>query len=175
MTLCLQIPSFNNVKYFTCFIDGITWYFYVYHLKYKSKASLNFQEYKTLVEKQIGKLIKILCKDNKVNILHLNSRPLVKLMIYISSIYHTLHPKQKKVVERENTLLLKWFKIWYMFHYLQLFGLRPLLHVTCRNRFIFQQIQKHPMNCGHNVNPKLIISMNSWVYMLHPHSHQKIK
>jgi hypothetical protein len=133
----------------------------------------NFQEYKTLVEKQTRKLIKILGKCNKVNILHLNSRPRVKLMVYISSIYHTLHIKQKKVLERENTLLLKWFKIWYMFHYLQLFGLRTLSHVTYRNRFIFQQIQKYPMNCGHNINPKLFISMNSWLYMLRPHSCQK--
>jgi hypothetical protein len=174
VTLWLQILSFNNVKYFTCFIDDITWYSYVYHLKYKSKASLNFQEYKNLVEKQIGKLIKILRKDNKVNIFHLNSRPLVKLMVYISSIYHTLHPKQKKVAEKENTLCWndsKYDTCSITYNFLD-WGHFRMLHIEKEDILINW---KNPMNCGHDINAKLIISMNSWVYTLNPHSRQKKK
>jgi len=57
----MQIASLGGAKYFTFFIDDFSWY---YHLKYKLEVFMKFEEYKTLVEKQTEKMIKILRMDN---------------------------------------------------------------------------------------------------------------
>ncbi|XP_073019466.1 uncharacterized protein [Primulina eburnea] len=59
----MQTPSINNYRYFLLFVDDYTRMMWVYILKEKSEAFPKFIEFKTLVENQNGKKIKILRTD----------------------------------------------------------------------------------------------------------------
>jgi len=59
----LEALSQLGVMYFITFIDDYSRKTWVYFLKYKSEASIMFQELKALVEKELGKNIKILRID----------------------------------------------------------------------------------------------------------------
>lgn len=61
----MQIASLGGVKYFTLFIDDFS---RCYHLKYKLEVFMKFEKYKTLVEKQTEKMIKIFHMDDGVGI-----------------------------------------------------------------------------------------------------------
>ena len=50
----------NGFSYFLTFIDDHSRYGHVYLLKYKSEVFENFKEYKSEVENQLGKSIKVL-------------------------------------------------------------------------------------------------------------------
>ena len=56
--------SVGGGKYFVTFIDDATRYTWVYILKFKSEVFSTFQNWKTLVENQYEKKIKILRSDN---------------------------------------------------------------------------------------------------------------
>ncbi|XP_070025472.1 uncharacterized protein [Nicotiana sylvestris] len=57
------VPTLINHKYFITFIDDFSRYCYIYLLKEKSEALAKFKIYKTEVEKQFGKSIKIVRSD----------------------------------------------------------------------------------------------------------------
>jgi len=54
----------------------------VYHLFKKSNAFAMFQAYKALVEKQNDKIIKVLCNNNRRNILPLHLNHFVLFKVY---------------------------------------------------------------------------------------------
>jgi hypothetical protein len=89
----MQTTSFGSAKDFTLFIDNFSWY---YHLKYKLEEFMKFEEYKTLVEKQRKKMIKILCVDNGGNMIPFNYRIIFKPMAFFINLpYHILCNKME--------------------------------------------------------------------------------
>jgi hypothetical protein len=59
----MQTRSLGGDFYFLLFIDDCTRYTWVYFLRIKSDFFDYFKEFRTMVEKQTGKSIKILCSD----------------------------------------------------------------------------------------------------------------
>ena len=59
----MQTRSLGGAFYILLFIDDCTRYTWVYFLKRKSDVFEYFKEFKTMVEKQIEKSIKILLSD----------------------------------------------------------------------------------------------------------------
>ena len=62
----VPIPSLGGYLYYVGFIDDFSRNTWSYFLKKKSKVFNKFKEFKTLVENQIGKKIKLLLIDNGV-------------------------------------------------------------------------------------------------------------
>ena len=60
----INAKSLGNGKYFLTFIDDSTRYVWVYILKRKDEVFEKFLEWKSCVEKQSGRKVKILCTDN---------------------------------------------------------------------------------------------------------------
>lgn len=58
------IPYLRKSWYYISFIDDFLRYSWIYLLKRKAKVFNKFQEFKALVENQIGKKIKVLRSDN---------------------------------------------------------------------------------------------------------------
>jgi transposase InsO family protein len=57
-------PSINKARYVLTFIDDYSRYTWVYFLKKMSEVFEHLKDFKTLVETQTGKKIKILRTDN---------------------------------------------------------------------------------------------------------------
>lgn len=57
-------PSFRKARYVLSFIDDYSRFTWVYFLIHKSKVFDRFQDFKTHVEKQSRKVVKILHTDN---------------------------------------------------------------------------------------------------------------
>ena len=61
----MSVHSFSAYSYCVSFIDDYSRKTWIYFLKAKSEVYERFQEFKTLVENQIGKKIKVLRIDNE--------------------------------------------------------------------------------------------------------------
>jgi len=59
-----QHPSFSRARYVLTFINDFSRYTWVYFLKQKSEVFDHFQDFKTFVEKQSRKAIKVLRTEN---------------------------------------------------------------------------------------------------------------
>ena len=59
------VHSFNGYSYCVTFIDDYSRKTWIYFLKAKSKVFERFREFKTLVENQTGKKIRVLRTDNE--------------------------------------------------------------------------------------------------------------
>jgi transposase InsO family protein len=60
----MSSPSLNGCLYYVIFIDDYSRKCWIYFLKAKSDTFDKFKEYKSFIEKKIGKHIKILGTDN---------------------------------------------------------------------------------------------------------------
>ena len=60
----IDAKSLSNGEYFVTFIDDATRYVWIYVLKGKYEVFEKFKEWKSCVENQLGKKIKILRTDN---------------------------------------------------------------------------------------------------------------
>ncbi|GLJ18487.1 hypothetical protein SUGI_0328130 [Cryptomeria japonica] len=58
------VPSFSKARYVLTFIDDYSCFTWVYFLIHKSEVFDRFQDFKTHVEKQSRKVVKILRTDN---------------------------------------------------------------------------------------------------------------
>lgn len=100
-------PSWSNHKYFVTFIDDKSRFTFVSLLQTKDQVFEKFKDYKTLVEKQLGKQIKILRSDNggeycnKAFDEFLTSHGILRQL----SVAHT--PEQNGVAERANRTLME--------------------------------------------------------------------
>ena len=56
----INIQAIDGFSYFITFIDDQSWYGHIFLMNYKSKAFEKFKEFRSKVEKQSGKSIKIL-------------------------------------------------------------------------------------------------------------------
>ena len=60
----IKQPSTRSYQYLITFIDNFSRYVWVYFLKHKDEALEKFKEFKTTVERELGKKIKCLRTDN---------------------------------------------------------------------------------------------------------------
>lgn len=60
----METTSLGGARYYLTFIDDFTRKIFIYFLETKDQVSETFEKFKTLVENQTGKNIKILCTDN---------------------------------------------------------------------------------------------------------------
>lgn len=60
----MSVDSLYRCRYFVTFIDDYSRRTWIYFLKAKDEIYGQFQEFKTLVENQTGKNIKVLRSDN---------------------------------------------------------------------------------------------------------------
>ena len=58
-----EVPSFGGNKYFITFVDEFRRMIWLYLLKFKSEAFITFVKFKALVERESGRLLKILRTD----------------------------------------------------------------------------------------------------------------
>jgi transposase InsO family protein len=103
----MQTRSLGGAFYFLLFIDDCTRYTWVYFLGRKSDVFEYFKEFRTMVEKKIGKSIKILHSDQGGEY---KSRDFIKYCKYHGivqnfTVPHT--PQQNGVVERKNRTLVE--------------------------------------------------------------------
>ena len=61
---CMSHPSLRGHEYYVLFIDDFSRKTWIYFMKTKDVVFANFQGFKALVEKHIGRKIKILRSDN---------------------------------------------------------------------------------------------------------------
>ena len=57
-------PSTTNHKYYVIFIDEFSQNFWIYFMQNKDQTFINFLEFKSLVEKDMGKQVKALRSEN---------------------------------------------------------------------------------------------------------------
>ena len=101
-----MVQSRGGNKYFLIFIDDGTKYFYVYLLKSKDEALENFILYKTKVENQLNKRIKVLQSDRGGEYV----APYGECCAQYRIIHQTIapySPPSNGVVERKNCTLKK--------------------------------------------------------------------
>ena len=61
----MSSPSLSGCLYYVLFIDDYSWKSWIYFLKAKSETFDRFKEFKTLIENQTGRHIRILISDNE--------------------------------------------------------------------------------------------------------------
>ena len=102
----MSVHSFNGYNYYVTFIDDYSRKTWIYFLKAKSEVFERFWEFKTLVENQSGKKIRVLRTDNE------GEYTSNEFMKYCSTkginkehtVPHT--PQQNGVAERKNTTMV---------------------------------------------------------------------
>jgi hypothetical protein len=97
--------SLSGREYYLAFIDDYSRKTWIYFLKTKSEVFKRFQEFKALVENQIGKKIKVLRSDNggeyaSTEFVDICSQPGIRRQMTI-----TYNPQQNGVVERKNNAI----------------------------------------------------------------------
>lgn len=102
----MENTSIEGSKYFLTFIDDFSKKTFVYFLQEKSQVMETFVEFKTLVENQTGKRIKVLRTDNRreyINKVFENyKRNGIKHQFII-----TYTPQQNDIVERVNRTIIE--------------------------------------------------------------------
>ena len=98
-------PSFSKARYVLTFIDDYSRFTWVYFLIHKSEVFDRFQDFKTRVEKQSGKVVKILRTDNGRE--YVNKRLEDFCTFEGIDLQHSVAytPQQNGVAERKNRTL----------------------------------------------------------------------
>lgn len=102
----LRVQSSNGAKFFVTFIDDCTRWCEVYFLKEKSDVCDAFKHYKSLVERQTGKSVKILQSDNGREYLSLGMDSLLADLGIERRLTVSRTPQQNGIAERMNGTLL---------------------------------------------------------------------
>jgi transposase InsO family protein len=103
----MDMMSLGGSKYFVTFIDDKTHKMFIYFLKTKDEVLRTFQEFKTMAEKQTGKVIKLLRSDNGGEYV---SRAFDNYLKSQGIRHHTTvpyTPEQNGVAERANRTILE--------------------------------------------------------------------
>jgi transposase InsO family protein len=103
----MKTESISGAKYFLMFIDDKTRKTFVYFLRSKDQVFTKFEEFKALVENEMGKHIKILRSDNGGEYInkHFNTYLKAKGIHHQTTIPYT--PQQNGVAERANHTIVE--------------------------------------------------------------------
>ena len=102
----METESFRASRYILTFKDDKSRKVFVYFLQNKTEVAEKFMEFKTLVEKQTGKHIKILRTDNGTEYVNKNFQDILKKhgIIHQTTVPYT--PEQNGMAERTNRTIL---------------------------------------------------------------------
>ena len=120
----------DDCTYFIIFIDDLSRYGYVYLIKYKSEAFKKFKEFKHEVEKQTGKLVKVLRSDQGDEYLSQKFLRYLKDNGIVSQWTPPGMPQLNGVSERRNGILLDMVRSMMSFTNLPLFLWKHALLTT---------------------------------------------
>jgi transposase InsO family protein len=98
----MSSPSLSGCLYYVIFIDDYSRKCWIYFLKAKSDTFYKFKEYKSFLEKQIGKHIRILRTDNGGEFESLHFEDFCKSARIKRQLTMPYNPQQNGVVERKN-------------------------------------------------------------------------
>lgn len=103
----MEVPSIGGSRYFLIFVDDCSRYTFVYFLREKSEVKDRFQEYKSLVEKQTGRVIKVLRSDNGREYVNGDMQKYLSSqgIVHQTTVRHS--PQQNGVAERTNRTLVE--------------------------------------------------------------------
>jgi hypothetical protein len=98
----MSSPSLSGCLYYVIFIDDYSRKCWIYFLKAKSDTFDKFKEYKSFIEKKIGKHIKILRTDNGGEFESLQFEDFCKSAGIKRQLTMPYNPQQNGVAERKN-------------------------------------------------------------------------
>ena len=101
-----NIQARGGYEYFVTFTDDHSCFGHVYLMRHKSETFDKFKEYKALVEKQLGKVIKTLRSDRGGEYLSGEFEDFLKEEGIVSQLTTLSTPQQNGVAERRNRTLL---------------------------------------------------------------------
>jgi GAG-pre-integrase domain/Integrase core domain len=102
----MSISDRDGSRYFVTFIDDFSRYSYVYLMRNKFESFENFKKFKTEVENQLGKKIKVLRTDRGGEYLSSEFRGYLKANGIVSQLTPPRTPQWNGVSERRNKTLL---------------------------------------------------------------------
>jgi transposase InsO family protein len=103
----VSVPSLGKSVYYVSFIDDFSRNTWIYFLRKKSKVFDMFKEFKTLVENQIEKIIKVLRTDNGGEFCRNEFEELCKKCCIARQKTTPYTPQQNGVAERMNKTLME--------------------------------------------------------------------
>jgi len=103
----MNVPSWGKSVYYVSFIDDFSRNTWVYFLKKKSEVFNTFKEFKTLVENQTEKKIKVLRTDNGGEFCSKEFEELCKKCGIARQKTTPYTPQQNGVTERMNKMLME--------------------------------------------------------------------
>lgn len=103
----MRVQSLSGSKYFATFVDDKTRYCEIVFLKNKSDIFEKFVEFKSRVEKQTGKKIKIVRSDNGREYLNNKFKEFFRLEGIVHQLTADYTPEQNGVAERFNRTLVE--------------------------------------------------------------------
>ena len=98
----IKQPSTRGYQYLITFIDDFSRYVWVYFLKHKDEALEKFKEFKTTVERELGKKIKCLRTDNGGEYTSIEFNNYLKELNIRRQLTCAKTPQQNGVAERKN-------------------------------------------------------------------------
>lgn len=103
----METNSLNGARYFLLFIDDYSRMTFIYFLKQKSEVFYRFKEFKSVVENQLSKKIKILRTDNGLEFCNKDFRSYLNQagIIHQKTNYYT--PEQNGLCERANRTVVE--------------------------------------------------------------------
>jgi transposase InsO family protein len=98
----MSSSSLSGCLYYVIFIDDYSRKCWIYFLKYKSDTFDKFKEYKSFIEKNTGKHIKILRMENGEEFKSLQFEDSYKSSGIKRQLTMPYNPQQRRVAERKN-------------------------------------------------------------------------
>lgn len=103
----VNIPSYGNAKYFVTFTDDLSRKIFVYPLKAKSEVFSKFMQFKSFVENQTNKRIKIIRTDNGTEYVNKNFESVCNSNGIKHQKSTAYSPQQNGLSERVNRTLME--------------------------------------------------------------------
>ena len=101
-----DVLTHGGKGYFISFIDDFSKYYYVYLVNHKSELFYKFKVYKTEVENELERKIKILRSDRDGEYTSLNMSNFCEMHGIIHEVTPPYAPQSNGIVERKNHTLL---------------------------------------------------------------------
>ncbi len=153
----INIMARGGYFYFITFTDDISRYGYIYLMRRKSESFDKFKEYKSEVENQLGKKIKILRSDRGGEYLSQEFKDYLKESGIVSELTPPITPQWNGVSERRNRTLLDMVRSM-MSHSglpLSFWGYALEAALLILNRSPSKSVEKIPYEVWHGKVPKV--------------------
>lgn len=153
----MEVNSLNGSRYFLLFIDDYSRMTFIYFLKHKSECFSKFKEFKSMVETQQGKKIKIFHTDNGLEFCSQEFENYLKQSGIIHQKTNTYTPEQNGVCERANRTVVEKGKclLYDAKLHKRFWSEAAGTAVYLKNRSIVSSLPKTPYELWHGSKPDL--------------------